>query len=511
MPFRLRDYQQRAIDKLRKAFLRHRSVVLQLPTGAGKTAVAGAFAEDAALKGQELLALVHRRELVDQFCETLDGVGLRGHYGIIAAGRTPSPWAKMQVASIQTLHRRPGLDLDPHYVVIDECHHARAKTWSDVLDRFPNAKVLGMTATPIRLDGKPLGRHFKHLVSGPSILELVENGWLAPTSMRYVDRGILTQGVKQTAGDYNRGELGARLSRKVVAAPVEAFLRYAADRRAIFFGINTHDSYRVAERFAQCGISAAHVDGETPPGDRDWIIESFRAGRIQVLCNVDIVSEGTDVPQCDCVMMGLPTLSLTRYMQQAGRAMRPDHRHDALILDLVGNIWRHGRPDLPRTWTLHGTEPTTRQPREQSASTRKCVDCGTAIRSRGQVCQICGAVQPIKLPAHVNAELLPDPVNPIVANLQNRRFLELRDQIEPNWGWPATFSCNWKREVWPVTRSGFTPVGEREHLEGVFPALDEIVRHVLDAQRRGGRFRIGDDGVFLASDGREVLRLDLPS
>ena len=182
MPLILRDYQSDLAQTLRVNFRRYRSICLQLPTGAGKTPIAGAIALGLSERGHGLLALEHRDELVDQFCRTLDTVGLSGRYGVIAAGRAPTPWARFQVASIQTLARRATPDLKPRYVVVDEAHHARAKTWAAVLDRFPDAKILGLTATPERLDGKPLGMHFEHLVCGPSIAWLVAHGWLAPTS-----------------------------------------------------------------------------------------------------------------------------------------------------------------------------------------------------------------------------------------------------------------------------------------------------------------------------------------
>ena len=442
MALQLRDYQGDARDEIRTAFQIYRSVLLQMPTGAGKTAVAGAIAEGLAARGLSLLALVHRHELVDQFCATLDKVGLGGRYGVIAAGRSPAPWAAMQVASIQTLHRRPHLDLNPRLVVVDEAHHARAQTWDEVIGRFPAAKLLGMTATPRRLDGKPLGRHFEHLVQSPSIQWLQAHGWLAPVSMKYVGRGILTKGVRQVAGDYNRRDLGDKLNFKAIAAPVAAYQKHGPDRRAIYFAINTADSKAVAALFTERGIKAVHIDGTTPRKERDLHFREFREGTVKVLCNVDIASEGTDIPMCDCVIMGCPTLSLTRYLQWAGRAMRIDHGRDALIIDCVGNIWRHEAPDVSHGWDLHSPEPVEKEKTPQERVTmRVCVHCATVYPSLQPACPTCGKEQPMQMPAHLDVELL------------------TRDHDEPVDAKPTNVMADVRRELRQLVHTGPTRTG----------------------------------------------------
>ena len=408
---KLRDYQEEDCDKLRAAFGRVRAVIYQLATGGGKTAVAAAVAEGLAARGHSMLALVHRRELVDQFAATLDRVGLKGRYGIIASGRAPTPWAKFQVASIQTLYRRQ-ITIDPLYLVVDECRHAKAKTWEEVLGRFPKSKILGLDATPARLDGKPLGDLFDEIVSGPSISWLVAHGWLAPCTLKYAPRGVLTKGIRNFAGDYSRKELGERINNKVIAAPVGAFFRYASDRRVIFFGINRQDSKAVCEKLRSRGIRAAHVDGKTPDGLREQIIGEFRDGSIQVLCNVDIVGEGFDAPMCDCVMIGLPTQSLVRWLQMAGRCARPDHGRDGMVIDLCENFWRpgFGRPDLDRKWYLH-TDDLRRTASEittQIISQKICENCATVYPSTAGACPSCGHEKVLDVPKHLDMDLIGD-------------------------------------------------------------------------------------------------------
>ena len=405
-------------------------MLFQLATGGGKTAIAGAVAEGLAARQRSLLALVHRHELVDQFCATLDRVGLSGRYGIIAAGRAPSPWAPFQVASIQTLHRRAGLELRPHFVVVDEAHHARARTWDEVISRFPSSKVLGLTATPARLDGKPLGRYFEKLVSGPSIKWLVAHGWLAPVTLKYVPRGALSKGARKHGGDYSRKDMAARLNREAIAAPVLAFLRHARDRRAVYFAVNTQDSRAVAEGLVERGVKAAHVDGKTPRQQRDQLFSEFREGHVQVLCNVDIMSEGTDVPACDCVIMGCPTMSLVRYLQQAGRGMRPDHGRDMLLIDTTAeNIWRHGAPDEERYWPLHHAEPRPQKRRPAAFSMRVCVHCATVYHAQRGACPECGKAQPMEVPKHLDVELLTREFDEEVAPKPKSTMAQVRTEL----------------------------------------------------------------------------------
>ena len=360
----LRDYQEECLAKLRLAFGRNRSVILQMPTGSGKTAIAAAVAEGLAARGLSMLALVHRRELVDQFADTLERVGLYGNYGIIAAGRAPTPWAPFQIGSVQTLYRRPleMITRKPRYIVVDECRHAKAKMWEEVLARFPESKILGLDATPERLDGKPLGDHFDEIVAGPSIEWLVANRRLAPTTLKYVPRGIVTRGVPRVAGDYNRSRLGTQVSDRVIAAPVNAFFKYAVDRRVIFFAVNRRDSQAVADRLTARGVRAAHVDAQTPATLRDQLINEFRNGDVQVLCNVDIVGEGFDCPMCDCVMMGVPTMSLSEVSANGGpvhEARSWPRRHVDRPGGELLEIWEAGPPE--NLASAHREGPQRRQ------------------------------------------------------------------------------------------------------------------------------------------------------
>ena len=405
-----RSYQTSCINQLRDAFQIHRSVILEMKTGLGKTVVAGGIAAMLAANGHGALALVHKRELVRQFCKTLNDAGLQGQYGLIQSGVPESPWQKFHVGSIPTLYRRKLPWMNPKVVIVDECHHAKAKTWENTIRRFPNSKILGLSATPGRLDGKPLGDLFDYIVHGPSFEWSVENGYLAQTVLVY-DREYAnfdTKGVGTQAGDYNKKQLGKRVSKRIVADAVHAYLKHAKGQSAIFFGVNTSHSEEVAEKFRAAGVTAEHVDGTTPDKLRDEIMARFGSGDTLVLCNCDIVSEGTDVPRCSCVLDGQPTKSVQRFMQKAGRMMRPHEGLPGLYVDLVGNFWEHGCPDEERIYTLDGdNQGESVEVVSPPVRLRVCPECAKVYKaSSRKPCPSCGAQPPpLDVPIAVERDL----------------------------------------------------------------------------------------------------------
>jgi DNA repair protein RadD len=391
MSFPLRDYQQRAIDDLRAAY-RHgsRAPLLVLSTGAGKTICFAAITARAAARGRQVLILVHRRELIQQASSKLASAGVP--HGIIAAG-FPASDQPVQVASVQTLARRlASMAWSPHLIVVDEAHHAVAGTWSSVLSHWPDAFRLGVTATPVRQDGRGLGAVFDQLVLGPSVADLIQRGFLAPS--RVYAPAIIADlsGLKVRAGDYSPEQAADRMNRPTVTGDAIAhYLRLCNQKRAIAFCCSAQHADSVAAEFNRSGVPAATLLGTTPADQRDQLVRQFAAGTISVLVTVDVVSEGFDCPAAEAAILLRPTQSLGLYLQQVGRVLRPapDKPH-ALILDHVGNVHRHGWPDDPRDWTLADRERRAGSAGQAAPTVRTCSQCFAAFKP-APICPCCGA------------------------------------------------------------------------------------------------------------------------
>jgi DNA repair protein RadD len=384
----LRGYQERAIDALRSAMQQGaRAPLLCLPTGGGKTVILATIAAQAAARGRHVLILVHRRELIHQTASKLQWAGL--DHGIIAAGH-PASNHPVQVASVQTLVRRLSrMAWQPSLVIIDEAHHAAAGSWRQILEHWPDAYRLGVTATPCRLDGRGLSEAFDHLVMGPSVADLVFWGFLSAARIYAPPVVADLSGIRRRAGDYANDQAAAAMDRPTVTGDAIAhYQRLAAGQQAIAFCCNVAHAVSVCDAFMTAGISAALLLGDTQ--DRDAVVAQYAAGVIRVLVTVDVVSEGFDVPAASCAILLRPTQSLGLYLQQVGRVLRPaPGKHHALILDHVGNVPRHGFPDDPREWSL--AEGVVRGGRGTAApSVRTCPECYAAFKPQPQ-CPVCGA------------------------------------------------------------------------------------------------------------------------
>lgn len=383
----LRGYQDRAIDALRSAMQQGaRAPLLCLPTGGGKTVILATIAAQAAARGRHVLILVHRRELIHQTASKLAWAGL--DHGIIAAGHPASDHA-VQIASVQTLARRLArMDWAPSLVIIDEAHHAAAGSWRQILNHWPDAYRLGVTATPCRLDGRGLSEAFDHLVLGPSVADLVFWGFLSPARIYAPPVVADLSGVRRRAGDYANDQAAAAMDRPTVTGDAIAhYQRLAAGQQAIAFCCNVAHAVSVCDAFKTAGISAALLLGGT--GDRDQVVADFAVGIVRVLVTVDVVSEGFDVPAASCAILLRPTQSIGLYLQQVGRVLRPAPGKDAaLILDHVGNVPRHGFPDDPRKWSL--ADGVVKRASTAAPSVRTCPECYAAFKPQ-PICPVCGA------------------------------------------------------------------------------------------------------------------------
>ena len=340
---------------------------------------------------------------MDTLYEAIPGIQL----GVQAAGWPETPWAPLQVSMVQSLVRRKHVKL-PKFklIIIDEAHHARAaKHGKPCLVGWPNAKLVGLTATPQRLDNKGLGEHFAEMVLGPTIPELVDMGWLAPTRVLRIPSNLSMEGVrKDRHGEYRQEDLGERVTDSVVGDAVQAYLRYAKGKRAIFFGIHRDHSRRVCAGLRDQGIRAEHVDGDDPPARRDRVMGLFKTGGLDVVGNVNLISEGFDAPTCEVVIDGAPTTSVTQYLQRNGRHRRPDANNPnkvALSLDTAGNSHNLGLPDDVRKWSLEDGE--IRDEAISNPKPRECTRCATMFW--GRTCPHCAYSEPLMKVAEVDTEL----------------------------------------------------------------------------------------------------------
>ena len=400
----LRTYQADVIDELRAELPHHRRILAVMPTGAGKTHTFCTIAELSTSRNHNVLILVHRTELIQQTSARLTAMGVP--HGIIAP-RHPVTHAQVQVASIHAAARRlSSFPWSPNLVIVDEAHHCAARSWQNVLLGYPNAHIVGWTATPQRLDGKGLSDSFDYLVEGPPVRRLIEMGHLAEYRLYAPPVGADLSGLSKRAGDYKTEEVESRMcTQQVLYSAVQNFKKYAADRRAIAFCTSIKHAELTLQSFAEAGVAAATVDGTLSAVDRADRLDKFKSGEIQVLISVDLISEGFDVPACDCAILLRPTASLSLYLQQVGRALRPSGR-EAMILDCAGNSRTHGFPCDTRAWSLQGITPKSRSDL-RAVPIRVCPSC-YAVHRPAASCPYCEHVyeSTMRVPVEVKAELV---------------------------------------------------------------------------------------------------------
>jgi superfamily II DNA or RNA helicase len=359
-PLVLRDYQAQVIADARAALKKHRRVLIVLPTGGGKTAIASFMTNETAAKGRRVYFNCHRAELVEQTSKTWRKYGIE--HGFVAAGRQRVV-GMANICSIDTLKNRLLTTPEPDVCIWDECHHLGAAGWQTVMDAWPNAFHIGLTATPWRLDGSGLGHQFGVMVEGPTSAWLMEHGHLSQYEI-YAPNPPDMEGARTDAkGEYSKREASKRMDMpKRTGDIVKHWRKYAYGLRTIAFAINVADSMEIVRRFNDADIPAAHLDADTDDGERTRIIQDFAAGRILILSNVGLFGEGFDLSAIaqtevtiDCLIDAAPTKSLSAVLQRWGRVLRPKPR-PAIILDHAGNSNTHGFPDDDRPWTLADRE-----------------------------------------------------------------------------------------------------------------------------------------------------------
>lgn len=389
MSITLRSYQNTLVERTRANFIvGKRNQLLVLPTGGGKTVCFSYMAGAAKGKGLVVWILAHRVELLEQISRTLRDFGIT--HGMIAPGFVADRRQTVQVASVFTLARRLDRYQAPDLIIVDEAHHAISKsTWGTVIKAFPQAKLLGVTATPIRLSGEGLGDLFECMVQGPTVADLIKQGALSPYRL-FAPAGVDLTGVHSKMGDFVRGELNDAMNKpSITGDAVSHYLKLARGKRAVAFCVSVEHAENVAKQFREAGIPAASIDGGMDKVLRQSVLKSFAAGDLLVLTSCDLISEGFDVPAIEVAILLRPTQSLGLYLQQVGRCLRVfPGKAEAIILDHAGNVKRHGLPDDDRIWTLEG-KVKKRASKPSEVPVKTCPKCFATVASAATDCA-CG-------------------------------------------------------------------------------------------------------------------------
>lgn len=397
----LYPHQEDLVGETAMAFREHRSVLMQAPTGSGKTVLGACIAQRASAKGNRLMFCVHRRNLIKQTAQTMTNVGLE--YGLIAAGHTPDHQQPVQIASIDTLRNRLDRVPLPDLLVIDEAHMAAAQTWRKVVKyyREQGSRVLGLSATPSRCDGKPLSDLFDYMVQGPPVHWLMEHGYLS-SYVAYAPSAPDLSGVRTTAGDYARGELADAVDKpKLTGDAAKHYRKLAMNTRAICYCASIKHSEHVCEHFNKHGIPAVHIDGKTPRDVQAQAIRDFADGKYLVLCNVELITTGFDLSSqvgrdvpVETIIMLRPTQSEALCLQMIGRGLRRKP-NPAIILDHSGNLFRHGLPDQERDWTLESAKKQRAKSEDTPVPIRQCPEC-YFCHPPNPTCPQCGHTYEVK-------------------------------------------------------------------------------------------------------------------
>jgi len=394
----LRDYQVKVIDDFEREIAdSKRRIILVAPTGSGKTVIASAIIKLFIERRRGVLVVAHRREIIKQTSDKLHANGVP--HGIIMAGEQDRPLEFVQVASIQTLWvrgvQRESMELPKaELLVVDEAHHCPANTYSKIIETYPDAIVLGLTATPCRGDGRGLGNIFEVIIECPQVAELIDQGYLVKTRV-YAPVMPDLKGVKVQAGDYVETQLAECMDRpKLVGDIVTHWHKYGERRRTVCFATGVRHSVHLRDEFIASGVCAEHIDGGTPKPERDASLARLASGEIELITNCMVLTEGWDMPEVGACILARPTKKMGLYRQMIGRVLRPaEGKSDAIILDHSGAVYRHGFAEDPVEWTLN---PDTRaeNPKQTTRGNNgsrllECSQCG-CIRIAGEACCNCG-------------------------------------------------------------------------------------------------------------------------
>lgn len=443
---KLRPYQELTNSELHRSVAEgENKIILCLPTGGGKTTIAASLIFEMIEKKRTVLFLAHRSELIDNAVDRLYLYGLRP--GVIKAGRR-GMISPIQVASIQTLGKRQPPHAD--VVFVDECHHSNSPTWKRLIDHYAESgsTVIGLTATPYRTDGKGLGDLYNTLICPVTMNDLISEGYLVPA--RFYGPPIDMSGVRIKGGDYDQKEMAARFDKRERYDDLLGnYRRFADGKKTIVFNPNVKISKSVVEMFQEAGYRAAHVDGETPTIERSAIVDSFKRGDLDVLSNVNLLTEGVDIPSIEVGILNRSTVSKSLYFQMVGRILRPfGSKRNAIIIDQGGNFRQFGDPASDGIPELRETEKKKKKS-VGASPVKECPNCGLLQHLSVRNCIECNYLFAISKPlkkavfvdmeemmamAHSSGDLAKILAKPWeVLTLEELEMVRIHKEYKPGW------------------------------------------------------------------------------
>lgn len=368
---KLRPYQQDIYNKIIESYKKgNKSMCVVLGCGGGKSVIIGNLIKNTTDKGNRVLFLVHRKELVEQITNTLKVCNVNMDL--------------CEVGMMQTVTKNLHKTTEPKIIVVDEVHHILSRSYRDILEYFSKSLVVGFTATPTRLGTGGLGEVFDDLIQGVSTQWLIENNYLAPYkyySVKLAD----TKELKIIGGDYSKKQVNELMEDNVIYGDTYTnWIKLAKNKKTIIYCSSVISSTETVKEFLNNGVAAVHIDAKTPSTERKLLVDKFRSGEIIVLSNVDLFGEGFDVPDCECVILLRPTKSLTVFIQQSMRSMRYKENKTAIIIDHVRNIFEHGFPDDDRIWSLKSKDK-----KKNVVLVRECSKCFMVCDAKQTICPYC--------------------------------------------------------------------------------------------------------------------------
>ena len=435
MTIKLYDYQEKLVSRTRQSYRDgYKAPCVVAPCGAGKSIIIAEIARLTTRNKKRVLFLVHRKELIEQITETFEFVGVNLDY--------------VQFAMVQTLVRRLDNTTRPDLIITDENHHGLANSYRKIYAHFEEVLRLGFTATPIRLNGSGLGDVNDILIEEVTAEWLIENNYLSPYKY-YAPKLINTNNLKlNNLKEFSNTSVDKEMKNVIYGDVIRHYTELADGEQAIAYCHSVEASKQTAHEFNLAGIHAEHIDGKTSKQERERVIQSFRDGKIKVLCNVDLIGEGFDVPDCSTVIMLRPTKSLSLFIQQSMRGMRYRPNKTSIIIDHVGNATQHGLPDMQRQWSLKGKKKV----QEAEIKIRECTNCFAVYEpTKHKHCPLCGHVEEVDVreteySQDKNAELeevtkddfevtldfrTPEDCN----SLQELQDLAKAKKYKPGWAW----------------------------------------------------------------------------